>query len=183
VAGKELTLELGGREVRITSPDKVLFKERGETKLDLVRYYDAVAEPLMRTMGGRPVLMQRFPQGAGGPSFFQKRVPDSAPEWLQTTTVQTVNGTPSRALVAADVAHVAWAVNLACLGFHVWPHRVEDPEHADELRLDLDPQPGTDFTHVRAAAHALKALLDELGITGFPKTTGNRGLQDRKSVV
>jgi DNA ligase D len=176
VAGKELTLELAGREVRITSPDKVLFRERGETKLDLVRYYDAIAEPLMRTMGGRPVLMQRFPQGAGGPSFFQKRVPESAPEWLETTTVQTVNGTPSRALVATDVAHVAWAVNLACLGFHVWPHRVEDPEHADELRLDLDPQPGTDFTHVRAAAHELKALLDELGMVGFPKTTGNRGL-------
>ncbi len=176
MAGKELTLELAGREVRITSPDKVLFRERGETKLDLVRYYDAIAEPLMRTMGDRPVLMQRFPQGAGGPSFFQKRVPESAPEWLETTTVETVNGTPSRALVAADVAHVAWAVNLACLGFHVWPHRVEDPGHADELRLDLDPQPGTDFTHVRAAARELKALLDELGIAGFPKTTGNRGL-------
>ena len=169
-------LELGGREVRITSPEKVLFAERGETKLDLVRYYEAVAEPLLRTMGGRPVLMQRFPKGAGGPSFFQKRVPDSAPEWLQTTTVQTVNGTPSRALVAADLAHVAWAVNLACLGFHVWPQRADDLEHADELRLDLDPQPGTDFADVRAAARELKTLLDEHGIVGYPKTTGNRGL-------
>jgi DNA ligase D-like protein (predicted polymerase) len=169
-------LALAGREVRITTPDKVLFAERGETKLDLVRYYAAVAEPLMRAMGGRPVLMQRFPQGAGGPSFFQKRVPKNAPPWLQTTTVETVNGTPSRALVAADVAHVAWAVNLACLGFHVWPHRADDPDHADELRLDLDPQPGTDFADARAAAAELKALLDELGIVGFPKTTGNRGL-------
>jgi DNA ligase D len=169
-------LELAGRDVRITTPGKVLFGERGETKLDLVRYYAAVAEPLMRTMGGRPVLMQRFPQGAGGPSFFQKRVPANAPDWLQTTTVQTVNGTPSRALVAADAAHVAWAVNLACLGFHVWPHRADDPEHADELRLDLDPQPGTGFAEARAAARELKALLDELGIAGFPKTTGNRGL-------
>jgi DNA ligase D len=169
-------LELAGREVRITSPGKVLFGERGETKLDLVRYYAAVTEPLMRAMGGRPVLMQRFPKGAGGPSFFQKRVPDSAPQWLQTTTVQTVNGTPSRALVAADVAHVAWAVNLACLGFHVWPHRADDPDHADELRLDLDPQPGTSFAEARAAATELKALLDELGMVGFPKTTGNRGL-------
>ena len=169
-------LELAGREVRITSPGKVLFGERGETKLDLVRYYAAVAEPLMRAMGGRPVLMQRFPKGAGGPSFFQKRVPDGAPDWLQTTTVQTVNGTPSRALVAADAAHVAWAVNLACLGFHVWPNRADDPEHADELRLDLDPQPGTGFDEARAAAWELKALLDELGIAGFPKTTGNRGL-------
>jgi DNA ligase D len=177
VAGSDAqVLELAGREVRITTPDKVLFAERGETKLDVVRYYAAVGEPLMRAMGGRPVLMQRFPQGAGGPSFFQKRVPDSAPEWLQTTTVQTVNGTPSRALVAADVAHVAWAVNLACLGFHVWPHRADDPDHADELRLDLDPQPGTGFGEARAAARELKALLDELGIVGFPKTTGNRGL-------
>jgi DNA ligase D len=169
-------LELAGREVRITSPGKILFGERGETKLDLVRYYAAIAEPLMRAMGGRPVLMQRFPQGAGGPSFFQKRVPSSAPKWLETTTVQTVNGTPSRALVAADVAHVAWAVNLACLGFHVWPNRADAPDHADELRLDLDPQPGTGFAEARGAAWELKALLDELGIAGYPKTTGNRGL-------
>jgi DNA ligase D len=177
VAGNDAeVLELAGREVRITSPGKVLFGERGETKLDLVRYYAAVAEPLMRTMGGRPVLMQRFPQGASGKSFFQKRVPDGAPDWLETTTVQTVNGTPSRALVAADVAHVAWAVNLACLGFHVWPNRAGDPDHADELRLDLDPQPGTGFKEACAAAHELKALLDELGLAGFPKTTGNRGL-------
>jgi DNA ligase D len=177
VAGRDAqVLELAGREVRITSPGKVLFEERGETKLDLVRYYAAVAEPLMRTMGGRPVLMQRFPQGAGGPSFFQKRVPDNAPDWLRTTTVETVNGTPSRALVAADVAHVAWAVNLACLGFHVWPCRADDPAHADELRLDLDPQPGTGFAEARVAAKELKALLDELGIVGYLKTTGNRGL-------
>ena len=169
-------LELAGREVRITSPGKLLFAQAGVTKLDLVHYYAAVAEPLMRTMGGRPVLMQRFPQGAGGPSFFQKRVPDKTPAWLETTTVQTVNGTPSRALVAADVAHVAWAVNLACLGFHVWPSRADDQEHADELRLDLDPSPGTDFEDVRAAAAELKDLLDELGVRGFPKTTGNRGL-------
>ena len=169
-------LEIAGREVQITSPGKVLFAERGETKLDLVRYYVAIAEPLMRAMGGRPVLMQRFPKGAGGPSFFQKRVPESAPEWLQTTTVQTVNGTPSRALVAADAAHVAWAVNLACLGFHVWPYLADRPEFTDELRLDLDPQPGTAFAEARAAAWELKALLDELGIAAYPKTTGNRGL-------
>src|SRR5215207_4908852 len=175
-AGDVEVLELAGRDVRITSPGKVLFPQHGETKLDLVRYYAAVAEPLMLAMGGRPVLMQRFPKGAGGPSFIQKRVPDDIPDWLETTTVLTVNGTPSRALVAADVAHVAWAVNLACLGFHVWPHRADDPEHADELRLDLDPQPGTGFAEARVAATELKALLDELGIVSFPKTTGNRGL-------
>src|SRR4051794_25810425 len=175
MAGEEI-LELDGREVRIPSPDKVLFAEHGETKLDLVRYYEAVGGPLLNTMGGRPVLMQRFPQGAGAKGFFQKRIPDNVPEWLQSTEGQTVNGTPSQALVIGDLAHVAWAVNLACLGFHVWPLKADDPEHADELRLDLDPQPGTDFALVVEAARALKDLLDELGLAGYPKTTGNRGL-------
>ena len=177
MAGDDVTvLSIAGRDVAITSPGKVFFSERGETKLDLVEHYLRFAEPLLRTMGGRPILMQRFPEGAGGPSFYQKRVPKNAPEWLQTTTVSTVNGTPSRALVAADLAHVAWAVNIACLGFHVWPFLAADPDHTDELRIDLDPQPGTDFTHVRAAAAELRTLLDELGIVAFPKTTGNRGV-------
>src|SRR3954451_16370623 len=169
-------LDIDGREVRLSSPGKGLFAERGETKRDLVDHYLRVGEPLLRAMGGRPVLMQRFPQGAGGPSFFQKRVPESAPDWLQTTTVTTVNGTPSRALVIGDLAHVAWAVNLGCLGFHVWAFRAADPEHCDELRLDLDPQPGTVFADVRPASAELKALLDELGLRGYPKTTGNRGV-------
>jgi DNA ligase D len=169
-------LEVDGQEVRLSSPGKVLFSERGDTKRDLVDYYLRVGEPLLRTMGGRPVLMQRFPKGAGGPSFFQKRVPENAPGWLRTTTVTTVNGTPSRALVIHDLAHVVWALNLGCLGFHVWPYRAGKPEFADELRLDLDPQPGTDFDDVRRAAAELKGLLDELGVTGYPKTTGNRGL-------
>jgi DNA ligase D len=177
VAGDDAeVLEIDGREVRLSSPGKVLFAERGETKRDLVEYYLRVGKPLLQTMGGRPVLMQRFPKGAGGPSFFQKRVPENAPDWLRTTTVTTVNGTQSRALVIADLAHVVWAVNLGCLGFHVWPYRAADPEHCDELRLDLDPQPGTDFTDVRRAAAELKALLDELGVAGYPKSTGNRGL-------
>jgi DNA ligase D len=172
----EERLVIDAREVAITSPDKVFFSERGETKLDLVNFYLRITEPLMRTMRGRPLLLERYPNGATGSSFFQKRVPKNAPEWLQTTTVTTPNGTESNALVAADLAHIAWAVNLGCLGFHVWPYLADDPEYTDELRLDLDPQPGTDFTHVRAAAHELKALLDELGIAGYPKTTGNRGL-------
>src|SRR3954453_17275130 len=166
-------LELDGRKVRITIPGKVLLAEHGETKVDLVRYYEAVGGPLLNTMGGRPVLMQRFPQGAGAKGFFQKRIPDNVPEWLESTEVQTVNGTPSQALVIGDLAHVAWAVNLACLGFHVWPLMAADPEHADELRLDLDPQPGTDFKLVVEAARALRALLGELGLVGYAKTTGN----------
>ena len=174
--GTEQVLEIDGREVTITSPDKVFFSQRGETKLDLVNFYVAIGERLMRATRGRPLLLQRFPDGAEGSSFFQKRVPKNAPVWLQTTTVTTVNGTDSNALVAADVAHIAWAVNMGCLGFHVWPYLAEAPAFADELRLDLDPQPGTDFVQVRAAAHEVKTLLDELGIVGYPKTTGNRGL-------
>jgi DNA ligase D len=156
--------------------DKVLFAETGETKGDLAEHYLRVAEPLMRTMGGRPVLLQRFPEGAGGPSFFQKRVPKNAPSWLQTTTVQTPNGTTSQALVAADLDHVLWAVNLGCLGFHVWPYLAAAPEHADELRIDLDPTPGIEFPQIRQAARELRTLLGEVGITGYLKTTGNRGL-------
>ena len=169
-------LDVAGRELTITSPSKVLFSERGDTKLDVVEYYLAVAEPFMRAAGGRPTLMQRFPHGAEGKSFFQKRVPETAPDWLQTTIVSTPNGTTSRALVLADMAHVVWAVNLACLGFHVWPYVHDRPDVADELRLDLDPQPGVDFEDIRAAAADLRRLLDELGIVGYPKTTGNRGL-------
>jgi DNA ligase D len=171
-----IDLEVAGRTVRVTSPDKVFFPERGETKLDLVEYYRAIETPLMRDMGGRPVLMQRFPHGATGSSFFQKRVGDGAPDWLSTTIVSTPNGTTSRALVIEDLAHVVWAVNLACLGFHVWPNRADDPAHADELRIDLDPQPGVVFDQIREAAGEVKALLDEIGVVGHPKTTGNRGV-------
>ena len=160
----------------ITNPDKVLFAERGETKGDLAEHYVRVAGPLLRVMGGRPVLLQRFPEGAGGPSFFQKRVPANAPDWLQTTTVSTPNGTTARALVAADIDHVLWAVNLGCLGFHVWPYLADDPDHADELRIDLDPTPGVDFAQIREAAGELRTLLTEAGITGYLKTTGSRGL-------
>jgi DNA ligase D len=171
-------VEAAGREVRITSPGKIFFPQRGETKLDLVRYYLAVERPIMLAMAGRPTLLQRFPEGAGGSNFFQKRVPDSAPEWLTTTVVRTVNGTPSRAMVATDVAHLLWAVNLGCLGFHVWPFRadVADEDHVDELRLDLDPQPGVGFAEAVAAAFELRTLLGELGITAYPKTTASRGV-------
>jgi DNA ligase D len=172
----EHVLDVAGRDLAITSPGKVFFRELGATKLDLVQYYLAVAEPFLRAAGARPTLMQRFPHGAEGNSFFQKRVPESAPEWLQTTIVSTPNGTTSRALVLADMAHVVWAVNLACLGFHVWPYLHDRPEATDELRLDLDPQPGVEFQEVRAAAAEVRRLLDELGISGYPKTTGNRGL-------
>ena len=174
--GEPVPIEAAGRVVEITHPDKVLFREAGHTKLDLARYYQAVEPALLAAMGGRPVLLQRFPHGAEGSSFFQKRVPEKRPDWLQTTIVATPNGTTSQALVAADLAHVLWAVNLACLGFHVWPYRADDPEHTDELRIDLDPTPGVDFEMVREAAHEVDALLRGAGLTGWPKTTGNRGI-------
>src|SRR3954467_5740976 len=169
-------VQAAGREIAVTSPDKVFFPERGETKLDLVRYYQSVEEPLMRAMQGRPVLLQRYPNGAGGPSFFQKRVPEVRPEWLQTARVSTPNGTTSDALVAADLAHIVWAVNLGCIGFHVWPSQADDQEHADELRIDLDPSPGVTFAMVQEAAREVRRLFDEHSVSAMPKTTGNRGI-------
>lgn len=174
--GDAVEVELAGRTVRVSSPDKLFFRRADATKLDLVRYYEAVAEPLMAVTRDRPLLLERHPDGSSGKSFFQKRIPANAPDWLRTTTVQTVNGTPSNVLVAADVAHVAWAVNLGCLGFHVWPVRADDVETCDELRFDLDPSPGTDFDDVRWAAARLHELLDEVGVAGFPKTTGKNGI-------
>ncbi|MDQ0377619.1 non-homologous end-joining DNA ligase [Amycolatopsis thermophila] len=165
-----------GTPVSISSPDKVYFAERGETKLDLVRYYQAVEGPLMSTLRDRPLLLERYPDGAGGKSWFQKRVPKSTPDWVRTTVVSTPNGTTSDALVAADLAHILWAVNLGCIGFHVWPYRAAAPEYTDELRIDLDPSPGVGFEQVREAAVLAKDLLDSLGVAAFVKTTGSRGL-------
>jgi DNA ligase D len=169
-------VQVDGREVEITSPGKVFFSERGDTKLDLVHYYLAVGDALLRATAGRPVLLQRFPDGTEGNSFFQKRVPASAPDWLVTTVLATPNGTTSEALVVADLAHVAWAVNLGCLGFHVWPSLAADPGRTDELRIDLDPGPGTTFPMVVEAADEVRAVFDGFGIRSGPKTTGNRGI-------
>jgi len=174
--GEPIDVEVAGRVVTVTSPDKVMFPELGDTKADLVRYYVAVGDPLMRTVGDRPTLLQRFPNGVGGQSFFQKRIPDSAPDWLQTTIVSTPNGTTSRAIVMADLAHVLWAANQGCLGFHPWPYRAANPDETDELRIDLDPSPGVTFEMVREAAALVGDFLLEEGIRSFPKTTGNRGL-------
>ncbi len=171
-----ITLELAGHDVRVTHPDKVFFSRNGETKLDLIDYYIAISGPLLASMGGRPTLMQRFPDGAGGKSFFQKRVPEGAPAWLETTVVSTPNGTTSNALVVTDIGHVVWAVNLGCLGFHPWPYLAADPDHTDELRIDLDPTPGVVFDQVRETASEVKLLFDELGIASYPKTTGSKGI-------
>jgi len=173
---EEIEVDAGGRAVAVSSPGKVMFPELGLTKLDVVDYYRKVAPAALAAMRGRPVLMERFPNGVGGSSFFQKRVPKDPPDWLETAVVSTPNGTTSDALVIADLAHLVWAVNLGCLGFHVWPNLATDDAHADELRIDLDPQPGTRFDDARAAADEVRSLLDELGVVGHPKTTGNRGI-------
>ncbi len=146
------------------------------TKLDLVSYYLEVGPHLLNTAGGRPAMLQRFPDGASGKSFYQKRIPNGAPDWLQSTVVATPNGTTSNALVVADIAHVVWAVNIGCLGLHLWPYLAADPDHADELRIDLDPTTGIGFDQVRAAALRCRDLLVELGLRSYPKTTGSKGL-------
>jgi DNA ligase D len=173
---ESIVLDVGGTEVSVSSPDKVFFPERGETKLDLVEYYLAVGEPLLRTLRDRPLLLERHPDGAKGKSFFQKRVPKSAPPWLTTTEVATPNGTTSDALVATDLAHIVWGVNQGCLGFHVWPTHAATPDVADELRIDLDPSPGITFDQVRETALRTRELLDEVGIEVHIKTSGSRGL-------
>ncbi len=163
MAEAPLTLLLDGHAVQVSNPSKVFFTQRGETKGDLVDYYLAVAGPLLAAMGGRPTLMQRFPDGASGKNFFQKRVPAGAPDWLTTTVVSTPNGTTSDAMVAVDIAHLVWAVNLGCLGFHPWPLLADDPGHADELRIDLDPQPAATFADVKRIAALAHEVFAELG--------------------
>lgn len=174
--GAPVEIDVAGRTVAITNPDKVLFPKLGLTKLDLAEYYLAVGEPLMRWIHDRPVLLERYPNGVGEKSFFQKRIPESAPDWLVTTTVQTINGTPSRALVVADLAHVLWAANMGVLGLHVWQYRADRPQWSDELRIDLDPSPGQTFDHVREAAMHVRLYFAEHGIRSYVKTTGSKGL-------
>ena len=154
-----IEVEVAGRSVTVSNPTKVFFPEHGYTKLDLVRYYVAVGDAAMRQMRDRPVMLQRFPDGVGGNSFYQKRIPKGAPDWLTTMEVRTINGTASNVLVIADLAHLVWAVNLGCIGFHSWPIRMANPDQCDELRIDLDPGPGTTFAMAQEAAAETKRLL------------------------
>lgn len=167
--------EVAGREVAVTSQDKPYFPKVGLTKGQVIDYFLEVADPLLNCMRNRPVLLQRFPNGVGGKSFFQKRIPDSAPEWLETTTVETVNGTPSRALVMVDEAHLVWAVNQGAFTIHPWPFRLPTRD-VDELRIDLDPVPGIGFEEVRRAAQLTKDYFDSMGISSYLKTSGSKGL-------
>jgi DNA ligase D len=169
-------LEVGGRTVRVTNPDKVFFRTRGETKLDLVRYYLAVGDGIVRALYERPTQLKRHPDGAEGEAIYQKRVPEKRPEWIETATVTFPSGRTADELCVTEVAQVAWAANLATIDFHPWPSRRADVEHPDELRIDVDPQPGTGFAEAKRVAAVVKETLDELGYVAWPKTSGNRGI-------
>ncbi|MDE3087662.1 MAG: non-homologous end-joining DNA ligase [Acidobacteriota bacterium] len=171
-----VAVEVDGRVVTVSNPTKVFFSARGETKLDLVRYYVAVGAGALRGVYERPTVLKRFPNGAEGEFFYQKRVPPHRPEWLETVTVSFPSGRHAEELCPVDVAHLVWAVNLGCLDLNPWPVRRGDVDHPDELRVDLDPQPEVPFDHVRQVALEVKAVLEEHGLVGFPKTSGSRGI-------
>jgi len=170
------TIEAAGQEVRISNPEKVFFPERGITKLDLVNFYLELAEPLINQLRNRPTVLKRFVDGADRPPFFQKRVPDSAPEWLQTAVVHFPSGRSARELLPNDAAHLVWAVNLGVIDWNPWPVRIPDLDHPDELRVDLDPTPEASWDDVRQVALVAREVLADHGLTGFPKTSGSRGI-------
>ncbi len=176
MATPSIELDVAGRAVRITNPDKVFFPARGETKLDLARYYLAVGAGALRGVFERPTVMKRYPDGATGEPFFQKRVPEKRPEWLETVRVTFPSGRQADELCPVDDAHLVWAVNLGCLDLNPWPVRRGDVDHPDELRVDLDPQPGVHFSTVRQVAALVREVLDEHDLVGFPKTSGSRGI-------
>jgi DNA ligase D-like protein (predicted polymerase) len=177
MAKEQVELEVDGRTVTVTNPSKVFFSARDETKLDLVRYYVSVGEGALRGVYERPTVLKRFPNGAEGDFFFQKRVPASRPEWLDTVVVSFPSGRTAEELCPTDVAHIAWAANAGCLDLNPWAVRRGDVDHPDELRIDLDPQPDVPFEWVREVALCVREVLDEHGgLVGYPKTSGSRGI-------
>jgi DNA ligase D len=170
-------IEVAGRTVRLTSPDKVYFPQRGYTKRDVVEYYLAVGDGIFRALRERPTTLQRFPEGIEGEMFFQKRAPTrGVPPWLETAQIAFPSGRKADELCPTDLAHVIWAAQMGTVVFHPWPVRRQHVDNPDELRIDLDPQPGTDFADAAEAAGVLHEVLDELGWTGWPKTSGGRGV-------
>jgi len=175
-SAKEL-LSLEGREVQITHPDKLYFSSQVRvSKLDLVRYYLSVAPGALAGIQDRPIVLKRFVNGAQGEAFFQKRAPDQRPSWLRTVTLSFPSGRTAEEVVVDDAAGLAWIVNLGCIELHPHPVRSGDLDHPDELRIDLDPVPGVGWDDVRRVALEVQALLDELGLCGWPKTSGSRGM-------
>jgi DNA ligase D len=170
-------VEVAGHSVRLSSPDKVYFPERQYTKRDVFDYYLAVGDGILRALRDRPTTLQRFPEGIDGEAFFQKRVPTrGVPPWVQTAQITFPSGRTADELCPVDLAHVAWAAQLGTIVFHAWPVRKSHVDNPDELRLDLDPQPGTDFADAARVAGELRALVDELGWVAYPKTSGGRGV-------
>ena len=174
-AEKELVL-VDGREIAISNPRKVLFPQAGHTKLDLVHYYLAVAEGALRAAGGRPNVLVRYPNGIEGEFFYQKRAPESRPSWIEVVSLRFPSGRSAEEVVPRDAAALVWMANLACLELHPHPVRAEDLDHPDELRVDLDPVPGVEWEQVQEVARTVRATLHDFGLTGWPKTSGSRGM-------
>jgi len=169
-------IEVGSRIVKITNPDKVLFPTRRETKRDLVDYYISVGEGIVRALRERPTQLRRFPNGVEGEMIYQKRVPERRPDWIEVARVTFPSGRHADELCVTELAQVVWAANLAVVDFHPWPSRRRDVDRPDELRIDIDPQPGTDFGDAKRVAATVREVLDGIGYTGWPKTSGNRGV-------
>ncbi len=175
-AKDETALEIGGRQVVITSPAKLLIPAAGVTKLDLVNYYLAVADGALRGAGGRPCILVRYPNGIEDEFFFQKRAPAKRPDWLEVAEIRFPSGRSAEEVVPRHPADLAWMANLACLELHPHPVRAEDLDHPDELRIDLDPVPGIAWPQIREVANVVHEVLTELGLEGWPKTSGSRGI-------
>jgi bifunctional non-homologous end joining protein LigD len=169
-------LSIDGREVRITHPEKVYYSQARITKLDLIRYYSSVAPGALAGIRDRPIVLKRFVNGAEAPAFYQKRAPEQRPSWLRTVTLSFPSGRIAEEIVVDDAAGLAWVVNLGCIELHPHPVRSADLDHPDELRIDLDPVPGVAWDSVRRVTLEIKAFLEELGLVGWPKTSGSRGM-------
>jgi bifunctional non-homologous end joining protein LigD len=174
--GEAIVIETGGHELRVSNPSKLFFPEAGLTKLDLVNYYLECEEAVVRHLRDRPTVLKRWVDGVAGEPFFQKRVPENAPEWLETATVTFPSGRHARELVPNDAGHLVWGVNLGVIDWNPWPVRRGDLDHPDELRVDLDPGPDVPFAEVREVALGVREVLEEHDLRGFPKTSGSRGI-------
>ena len=174
--GAHEIIEVSGREVRVSNPQKLFFPAVGLTKIDLVNFYIEIEQAVVRGLAERPTVMKRWVDGVDGEPFFQKRVPDTAPGWIETATVTFPSGRHARELVPNDAAHLVWAVNLGVIDWNPWPVRRSDLDHPDELRVDLDPGPDVPFSEVREVALGVRDVLEEHGLRGFPKTSGSRGI-------
>jgi bifunctional non-homologous end joining protein LigD len=173
--GAKTVVEAAGREVTVSNPDKVFFPRTGYTKIDLVRYYLAVADGAVRGVAGRPMALKRFVNGAEGEPFFQKRAPESRPDWIETVELRFPSGRTASEVVVSDAAQLVWVVNLGCIDLNPHPVRADDLDHPDELRVDLDPVPGVEWPQIMDVAMVAKSALEDFGLTAWPKTSGSRG--------